>query len=180
MAVTISSGPNTINDSAQITAPASVKGGWSTINSDAKTAQSAANLISPLACTDAAVYWVKVPDRATRAVFRTKFASTLTSMTTQAVVRVYGIDTDLTTAPLTDGTQKPMRLDNASPSATGVTLTITGAATDISDGTNRYGQPHSLTGLDCMGSRFIACFIETAAVINAGSGTISVEVMFLN
>lgn len=182
MAVTLSGGGGVQTAGLAGSAPSSVKGVWTTINGDAKTAQSTAELIAPFSITASAVNWVAVPDNATRAVFRVSYASTATTVSTSPVIRVFGLfnPTDITAAPANDGTSVPMRIDNVSPSAGGVTLTCTAAATDINDGAARKGQPHSLTGMDCMGAKRIAALVETALALSAGSGAATVEVMFLN
>lgn len=182
MPVTISGGPNTFNLSASVSAPCSVKGGWVVANTDAKTAQSGASLLSPLACTDNAVHWVRVPDRATGMLIRARYGSGLTTAGTQPVVRVFGTSADLESlgAPVADGTMDVWRIDAASPGAAGLTVPVLDAAASLSDGSARYGSLQSLAPLDALGAAYVAVFIQTAATVAAGSSDIAIDVKFLN
>lgn len=182
MAVTLSGGGGVQQGACGLQAPASIKGVWSTIHGDAKTAQSGAEILAPFSITSSNVNWVVVPEGATRAIFRVSYASTATTVSTSPVIVVFGLynPVDITAAPANDGTSVVMRLDNVAPAAAGITLTATGAAADLNDGSLRKGQPHSLTPMDCLGAKRIAVAVQTALALSAGSGAATVEVMFLN
>lgn len=169
------------NPAAQVVAPASIRGGWVVANSDAKTAQSAADLLAPLGCTDSAVRWVRVPSAASAVVIRARYPSTATTFSTSPVVRVYGVYGDTGDSPAAnDGAVPIMRIDAASATASGLTVPVAAAASSLANGSVRYSGPTSLVGLDCKCATYIGVFVETAAVLGSGSGDVVIEVMFEN
>lgn len=159
---------------------ASANGDWIVANDDAETAQSATDLLRPAAIDDSVFHWVKVGPNATRVLVRARQAVGAT-VTTSPVVRIIGafgsIASDGTFAD--DGTVRFLRLDSADWNATGVTLTLVSSGTGLNRDTSyAYTDVSTLDGYDMKGANYIGIAVETAANVN--SGTVPIEVLFIN
>lgn len=170
--VNVSSGP--------LVFPASVKGTWTIANDDAETAQSATDLLVPAGIDDSTFHWVEVHPGATRVLVRARMAVGAT-VTTDPIVRIIGAFADPASdgSYANDGSVMFLRLDNADWNATGVTLDLTSSGSTMnSDSVYAYSDVTTLDGYDVKGSWYIGVAVETAANVN--SGTVPVQVLFLN
>lgn len=155
-----------------------------TANDDARTAQSAGDLLNPFLIDDSVFHWVKVPQQATRFYIRGRTASTLASVTTDPIVQIYGSILDPADAGSTNVTAKMFRLDNADWAATGVTLDLVASGTgQHTDATNKYTDVVPSTvgwtgGYPTMGMAYIGIAVATAAVLSSDVA-VAVEVFFV-
>lgn len=166
----------------------SVRGRFQVINTDLKTADTA-NLLKPWNITRSDVYWLKVPEGATRGLFRARDLATAV-VTTSPVVRLWGAypalpgrdadvairDSGMSGTITATNFAEFMRLDAADQNAAGFLLTFN-ATTNSIDATYGYTNVFDLTGYDLKGASYIAMIVETAAsVVGAAMG----QVLFLN
>lgn len=155
-----------------------------TANDDLRTAQSAANLLHPFGITDSTFHWVKVPDLATRFYVRASTTSTLATVTTSPIVRIYGCIMDPADSGSTATTAKMLRLDSYDANATGTTLTLVASRTGMqNDGTNYFSNVAPTTisftgGYPTQGCRYVGVLCETAANI-ATSVAVTGDVIFM-
>lgn len=173
-------GANPSIQSGAATVPCSAKGDWIIANDDAETAQSATDLLRPAAIDDSVFHWVKVGPNATRVLVRARQAvgATVTTSPVVRVIGVYGTTSDGATFA-DDGTVRFLRLDNADWNATGVTLTLVSSGTGLNrDATYAYTDVSTLDGYDLKGCMYVGIAVETAANVN--SGTVPIEVLFIN
>jgi len=114
---------------------------------------------------------------------RARYAQDTSTVTTSPVIRIFAVyGPDATSAGvLSDAGLNPcLRLDTATSTAAGVTITLTTTATDdkLRDSTYRYSDVTSLTGYDLKGANYLLVLTETAASISGGANT-TVELMAL-
>jgi hypothetical protein len=151
-------------------------GQWDIPNTNLKVANSAAELLYPatIATSSNGVQWIRRGDLATRVLLRARFTKAATVISASPVVTLWGAYLpDGTTDPTagnwaTDGTVKFMRLDNVSPAAAGLTLTLVALGSGLHvDASYGYSDIPSLTGYDLMGCNWWTVLCGTAA---AGTG----------
>lgn len=156
---------------ARRSAPGSVKTDWVVAHANT-TAADTTYLLDPLnASVSSNVYAVPIPDGATRVLIRQKFTVSSATPSTNAVVYLW----------VADENGIPTRIDNATESGTGVTLTVNNTATNSakdSSGTFYYGDLPSLEGYDCLGGKTLYVLVATAS--NHSSATQQAVVAFLN
>jgi hypothetical protein len=166
----------------------SAKGTWVTANTDATaTAQTTAQLYAPSSIAGTSkVQWIKVHAGCTRVLVRARMPKNTSAVATSPVIRVYGanmadgalIASDGTVP--TDGTIQFLRLDNASVTAAGPTVTLTCATTTtMNDATYWYSNVVDLTGYDLLGSDYVGVLVSTSASITGG-GAVEVQLLLLN
>ena len=159
---------------------------WFVAHDDAgDTAATAAELLHPFSEASSNVHWILVPEFATRLYIRGRTTSTLATVTTNPVVRIYGASHDPADAASTATATKIMRLDNADAAAAGITLTfVASRAGMLNDGTNYFTNymPATLgwtSGYATGGAKYIGVLVETAAVLVTDVAH-PIEVMFLS
>lgn len=159
---------------------------WHVAHADAgDTAATSAELLHPFSEASSNVSWLKVPAYATRMYIRGRTTSTLATVTTNPVVRIYGASLDPADSASTATTTKVMRLDNVDANAAGVTLVfVASRAGMLNDGTNYYTNylPSSLgwtSGYPTNGCAYVAVLVETAANLVTDVAH-AIEVMFLS
>jgi len=163
----------------------SAQGEWVVLCTDARTAQSAADLLNPTAIDDATNRWVATGmKRGKLAALRARIPVATTAVATSPIVRVIGGWGTITTgAPPTDGTFICARLDASAWTTAGITLTFAASpdvATDTpSDGTYMYADYYFDTPLDLLGADFIIAAVSTAGAITA-SAAIEIMGLFVN
>ncbi len=158
--------------------PTSAGSTWVTVNDDARTAQSAGDLLEPASIDDSVFHWCK-RNNATRVIVRA--LDPAGTLTTSPVVRlILGWGTLDGSSPAT--TAKFMRGDNADSNATGFTLTLVSLATgQIADADgNIHSDPSTLEGYDLLGCDFFGIAVETAAAFSAGAAAVPIECLLLN
>lgn len=150
------------------TVPGSVQSNWVLAHGLlTATAQTSAELLNPASTNSANVYPIEVPFGATRVLLRMRVDDAASANGTPPVVRLLGLDAN----------SLPIRIDNVDSSAAGITLTWT--SSDMTDGTDDFSDPSSLTGYDLLGCKTLYVLCETAGVF---TGTTDAEawVLFLN
>jgi len=170
-----------------VTYPASVKGSWSIIHSNLVTAAESATILKSPATYGGPAVPARVHPATTRLLIMARYATATTAVATSPVVRlyaVYGPDasfTPSTGAFLNDGSVIFRRIDSGTSTGTGITLTLTTAATadKICDATYRYSDCYDIAGTDLLGAKWILALTETAASVT-GSTTIELMAMALN
>jgi len=167
----------------------SAKGSWVTANSDLTVAHVTADFQNPQSVDDSSVHWVQVGRAASSLLLRMRYATTVTSIGTAPVVRVYGawtpngdaardIASGFSVTPTDANYAYFMRLDNADndDAVGGLTFTLDHTH-DIDDGTTSYSDPPTLTPLDLMGAEWVAVLVQTAAATIGGSGSIQCDIL---
>ena len=166
-------------------APVSNYGKWITLHDDARTAQSATDLLRPVAVDDSVCHWVEVSKGASKlACIRAKVPIATSAVGTSPVVRVYAGYGVLpsTGIPPTDGSFRVERLDNSSWTAAGLTLTFAASPTTSNahnDAVYFYSASVLQTPTDLKGANYILVAVETAGACTA-TAVMAVEGMFLN
>lgn len=161
---------------------AAPKGTWITVNSDARSAQSSGELLAPATIAGATFHWLKVPENVTKVLIRGKYPAGTSVIVTSPIVRPMGAYenggeiSDAGVCP-NDGTVPPLRLDNASHSATGLTCTLS-VSNDVSDGTFKYGAVTSIAGYSILGADYIGVMVSTAAAITS-SAAVEIQVLLV-
>lgn len=156
--------------------PGSVQSDFVVFNSDATVAQSSAEMIALYTIPDASFRWWKVPEGATSACFAGLCNSSTTGVTTDPVIRIFGLKNAGDFSDPIAGAD-PIRLDSpADIAATGITVdfgTLVGDNFVVSDdGSTPAGYMSRLTnasGYDLQGCSYVGVCVETAAVL-AGTG----------
>ena len=165
-----------------IVLPGSGRSSWHTIHTDlTAAAESASILLRPLTFANTTnVRIIEVPEGVTRFFARGQYPQAST-LTTNPVVRFYGIDgPDLATTNtlLDDGSYQWLRLDNADSGSAGLTISLD-TTNDGRDTTYKYTDcVPDLTGIDLQGCRWLLALGSTAAVISAGA--LALQVRFKN
>lgn len=162
---------------------------WVDANTVLTTAQSTADLGQPHGIDDPGFNWIKLGDNVSSAYLRLKYSLTVTSLSTEPVVRLVGAWTpnaDLsyddfvntyastfTSTATADNYAEFWRLDDTDndDATAGDTLAFD-ATHDMADGTWRHGDLVSATPVDLMGASWLGMIVETAAVIDGGSGSV--------
>lgn len=170
-----------------VTYPASVKGSWTIIHSNLVTAAESATILKSPATYGGPAVPARVHPATTRLLVMARYATATTAVATSPVVRlyaVYGPDASFdagTGAFLNNGTVIFRRIDSGTSTGTGITLTLTTAATadKICDATYRYSDCYDIAGTDLLGAKWILALTETAASVT-GSTTIELMAMALN
>lgn len=151
---------------------------WIVANNDTKTAQSAAELLNPVSTNDSNVLPCVIPHGATRVLVRVRIPIAVTTLTTDPVIRLYGID-ETATYPV------PLRLDATASNAAGFEIDISGGTPSSSlaqDAAYYYTPPYDRVGFDLLGCTTLYVLIETASTYTDGatSQSCAVLVKFLN
>lgn len=170
-----------------VTYPASVKGSWTIIHSNLVTAAESATILKSPATYGGPAVPARVHPATTRLLVMARYATATTAVATSPVVRlyaVYGPDASFdagTGAFLNNGTVIFRRIDSGTSTGTGITLTLTTAATadKICDATYRYSDCYDIAGTDLLGAKWILALTETAASVT-GSATVELVAMALN
>jgi hypothetical protein len=164
---------NTIN--AKPTMGGSCFSEWVVANSNLAATQSATELLRPGATDDSNVVPIEIPEGATRVLLRTRRVAAATTLTTDPVIRLWGIDDD----GLGTYTGTPTRLDSADSNNAG--LTVAASASDASDSAAvyLYSDVSDQTGYDCLGCKWLFVLVNTAANYSA-STSVAALVRFLN
>lgn len=174
---------------------ASVRGTWYQANDNLEAAQSAGELLSPASIALSTFHWVRVPDGATRILYRAKSDVAATTVVTSPIVQIwgaYGIIGEDGSFSTTAGTQalsgtdaaanfaRFLRLDGITSGATGVTLTL--AVTGVlNDASYRYHEVADLTGVDLKGAEYVGIIVATAGSLTGGaSNGVYGEILFIN
>jgi hypothetical protein len=167
---------------------AAPKGQWVTVNDDARTAQGASVLLSPATVTDSVFHWVAVPEGVRKVLVRARMPVGTATVTTSPKVRVWGaFKTQATSGEVAigsdgsfvnDGTIQFVRLDNATVSNAGVTLSLA-TSSRLVDSTWSYSDVSTLSGYDTQGADYIGVMVDTAAAI-VSSAAVEIQVLLLN
>lgn len=168
-----------------VVASTSCYGVWVTVHDDARTAQSAGNLLKPVAVADSVCHWIKIERPAARmGRLRCKVPIATTAVGTSPVVRVFAgygtLNTD-GSAP-TDGSFRVERLDSGTWTAAGLTLAFPASPTTSNcpnDATYFYATAVLQTPVDMQGAQYILVEVETAGACTS-SAIMLVEAVFLN
>lgn len=172
----------------------STVGRWHTIHSDARTAQTAANLLHPLGVTDSLCGWLPLNGAGFITCVRARVPIATTAVGTSPIIQLFlgWGELDSSGVPLNsaltgnDGVT-PMfrveRLDNAVLGAAGLTLTFDAtpaAATDsYNDGIYFFSTSVLQTPTDLRGASHLFCAVATAGACTA-SAVMPVEACFVN
>lgn len=161
------------------------RGTWVVVHDDARIANSAAELLNPTSVDDSVCHWIPVdPSAAKITSLRCKVPIATTAVGTSPIVRVYlgwGTLADSGSAP-SDGTFRFERLDNASQTAAGLTLTFDATPTtsdQFNDATYFYSTSVFQTPTDLKGANYILVLVETAGACTA-SAAMPIEACFVN
>lgn len=161
-----------------VTFPSSMQLNWTQVHTDAEQVNSGAELLNPRSVSSAYVIPAIVSQGTRlRITARTNFA--VATITTSPVVRIFGADQ----APDSSGAFPSgtifHRIDAENFNDTGVTLTLSLAASSQNDGTYCWSsQVPVSTGFDMLGAKAVIVLIETAANVNVG--TVPLYVAILN
>lgn len=181
MALTTFKGGNiTRPGGGQVVYPSSAGSSWVDVNDDARTAQSATDLLYPYGIDDSVFKWCKRGD-ATRIIVRARMPVGAT-LTTSPVVRLMLAWGTLGDAGAPETGAVFMRGDNADANATGFTLTLASSGTGLINNslTYAYSDPSTLDGYDLQGCDFFGLVVETAAAFSAGGAATPVQALLLN
>ena len=186
MGATRTIGSAAVNGGAGVSYPGSVIGSWTTIHANlSTTAESAASLRRPATHASVSAFPVKI-GTGTRVLVRARYAHGTSTVTASPVVRLYacyGADPSAAGVFADDGTSQFMRIDTATSTVAGVTITLTTTATDdkLRDATYRYSDVTTLDGYDLKGASHLLALTETVANISGGADTvIELQAMLLN
>lgn len=161
-----------------VTFPSSMQINWTQVHTDAEQVNTAAELRNPRSVSSANVIPCIVSQGTRlRIMARTNFA--VATITTSPVVRIYGSDQlPDSTGAFPSGTIFH-RIDAENYNDTGVTITLSLAASSQNDGTYCWSsQVPVSTGFDMLGAKAVLVLIETAA--NVDVGTVPLYVGILN
>ena len=156
---------------------------------DARTAQSAGELLQPASISSTLLRWVKRGADITRVVVfaAQPVGATVTTSPIVRVIGAFGVDGS-EVSPSNDGTfsntgsVRFVRLDNAQASAAGMTLTLSSSGANLMrDASRAYTNPApDLDGIDLRGCDWFAVLVQTAAAYSAGGGETPVFALGLN
>lgn len=157
------------------------KGTWIVCNTDCRTAQTAGMLLNPSSITSASFHWVAVPEGVRTVYVRARYPVATSGITTSPVIRVWGAyrnGGEISAAGVmpSDGSVLTARLDNASWSASGITVTLN-VSNDHTDDSYFYSSLTSATGYSVLGADYIGIPVSTASSITA-SAAVEVQVLF--
>ena len=166
-----------------VTFPSSVTGDWTVAHANLSATAETTALKNPTGTVSTSARLLAISPNVKGILLRARYATGTSTVTTSPIVRVFAVygDDVPSTGTLSDTGANPcMRLDTATSTAAGltITLTTTGTADKLTDATYRYSDVTSLDGLDLKGAKYLLCLTETAANISGGADTV-VELMAL-
>lgn len=161
-----------------VTCPSSMQLKWTQVHTDAEQVNTSAELRNPRSVSSTYVIpGIVSQGTRLRIMARTNFA--VATITTSPVVRIFGADqVPDSTGAFPSGTIFH-RIDAENYNDTGVTVTLSLAASSQNDGTYCWSsQVPVSTGFDMLGAKAVLVLIETAA--NVDVGTVPLYVAVLN